>query len=116
MIASLYWVPRLGFLPGFVLSGLHTRNHLVPTAYEESAITDILSLQLRNLVLKIVKQVAQITQVKWDRSHFWIHGSVIPKYDIFSLHYKAPSAYLASSVAASEQLSLCLHTQWFESG
>lgn len=116
MIATLHWVPRLGFLPGFVLSSLHIRNHLVPRASEEGAITDILSLQLRNLVLKIVKQVAQITQVKWDRSDFWTPDSVIPKYDFFSLHYKAPSAYLAFSAAASEQLSLCLHTQWFESG
>lgn len=116
MIASLHWVPTLGFLPGFVLSGLHTRNHLVPRASEEGAITDILSLQLRNLVLKIVKQVAQITQVKWDRGDFWTPDSAIPKYDFFSLHYEAPSGYLAFSAAASEQLSPCLHYSGLSQG
>lgn len=52
----------------------------------------------------MVKWVANITQPTQDTGRFWAHGSVISQGNFFSLCYNAPSAYFASSVAASERL------------
>ena len=86
MIATLHWVPRLGFLPGFVLSSLHTRNHLVPRASEEGAITDILSLQLRRMCWERLRDIPKVTKLSTNHKF----SSSIPLFYILFMSQKRP--------------------------